>query len=120
MKNKTFISSVRCALNGLFLALEQEKNFKAYLLHILLTVPLNIYCQYTAMEWVAYIICVCVVFATECANTAVERLCDFLTEEHNDKIKVVKDMAAGAVICARFAFYLTEIILVCSHLLCGC
>lgn len=117
MKNKTFLSSVRCALNGLFLAMEQEKNFKVYLLHILLTVPFNIYFHYTAVEWIAYIICVCSVFGMECVNTAIERLCDFLTEEQNEKIKIIKDMAAGAVICCGCAFYLTNIILIGKYLL---
>lgn len=117
MKNKTFISSVRCALNGLLLAMEQEKNFKMYLLHILLTIPLNIWCGYTAIEWILYIICVCGVFATECFNAAIERLCDFVKEEMDEKIKIIKDMAAGAVICFGIAFYLTEIILVGAHLL---
>lgn len=117
MKNKTFISSIRCALNGLFLALKQEKNFKAYLIHVFLTVPFNIYFHYTILEWIAYIICVCGVFGIECANTAIERLCDFLTEEENEKIKAIKDIAAGAVICFGFAFYLTNIILIGGHLL---
>lgn len=117
MKNKTFISSVKCALNGLFLALKQEKNFKAYLLHILLTVPFNIYFHYTAIEWIVYIMCVCGVFGMECMNTAIERLCDYMTEEPNEKIKIVKDMAAGAVICFGFAFYLTNIILLGRYLL---
>ena len=117
MKNKTFISSVRCALNGLFLAMEQEKNFKAYLIHILLTIPLNIYCNYTLVEWIIYILTVCGVFAMECVNTAIERVCDYLTEDNDERIKNIKDIAAGAVICSGFAFYLAEIITVTSHLL---
>jgi diacylglycerol kinase (ATP) len=49
-------------------------------------------------------------------NTALERLCDFLTEDVNEKIKIVKDISAGAVICMGFAFYITNILLILHHL----
>jgi diacylglycerol kinase (ATP) len=37
-----------------------------------------------------------VVFA-ELVNSAIEALCDFVEERHNEKIKVIKDIAAAAV-----------------------
>lgn len=52
----------------------------------------------------------------ECMNTAIERVCDFLTEDANDKIKAIKDIAASAVICMGFAFYITNIVLIANHL----
>ncbi|PWB40803.1 MAG: diacylglycerol kinase [Rhodocyclales bacterium] len=44
-----------------------------------------------------------VVFA-EIVNSAIEALCDFVEERHNEKIKVIKDMAAAAVGIAMFAW----------------
>ena len=117
MKNKTFISSVRCALNGLSTAIESEKNFKAYLIHILVTTPFNIWLGFSMIEWVIYIVCVLGVFAMECVNTAIERLCDYLTQEKDENIKIIKDIAAGAVICFGFAFYISEGIMIGAHLI---
>jgi len=37
-----------------------------------------------------------VLFA-EIINSAIEALCDFVEERHNEKIKIIKDMAAAAV-----------------------
>ncbi len=37
-----------------------------------------------------------VLFA-EIINSAIEALCDFVEEKHNEKIKIIKDMAAAAV-----------------------
>ena len=37
-----------------------------------------------------------VLFA-EIINSAIEALCDFIEEKHNEKIKIIKDMAAAAV-----------------------
>lgn len=44
-----------------------------------------------------------VVFA-EIINSAIEALCDFVEERHNEKIKVIKDMAAAAVGISMFAW----------------
>jgi diacylglycerol kinase (ATP) len=44
-----------------------------------------------------------VVFA-EIINSAIEALCDFVEARHNEKIKVIKDIAAAAVGIAIFAW----------------
>ena len=44
-----------------------------------------------------------VVFA-EIINSAIEALCDFVEDRHNEKIKVIKDIAAAAVGIAMFAW----------------
>jgi diacylglycerol kinase len=37
------------------------------------------------------------VLITEIGNTAIEAICDFIEERHNEKIKMIKDIAAAAV-----------------------
>lgn len=37
------------------------------------------------------------VLVAEIFNSAIEALCDFVEERHNEKIKVIKDIAAAAV-----------------------
>ncbi|MFN0317203.1 MAG: diacylglycerol kinase [Burkholderiales bacterium] len=37
------------------------------------------------------------VLVAEIFNTAIEALCDFVEERHNEKIKVIKDIAAAGV-----------------------
>jgi diacylglycerol kinase (ATP) len=44
-----------------------------------------------------------VVFA-EIINSAIEALCDFVEERHNEKIRVIKDIAAAAVGIAIFTW----------------
>lgn len=44
-----------------------------------------------------------VVFA-EIINSAIEALCDFVEERHNEKIKIIKDIAAAAVGIAIFTW----------------
>lgn len=111
MKNKNFLIGVKCAVSGLLLALRTEKNFIVYLIHILVTLPLNILLGFTMLEHLIWLVCVIGVFSAECINTAIEHICNFLTEEYHEKIKAIKDIAAGAVCCWGIAFYASEIIM---------
>lgn len=111
MKNQTILKSVVCAVKGLLLALGTEKNFRFYLLNILITLPVNLLLHFSAVEHLVYLICVAGVFACECVNTAVERICDGLSEAYDEKIKAIKDISAGAVLCWGIAFYVAEAIM---------
>jgi diacylglycerol kinase (ATP) len=50
-----------------------------------------------------------VVFA-EMINSAIEALCDFVEDSHNEKIKVIKDIAAAAVGISMFAWLVVIIV----------
>ena len=50
--------------------------------------------------WVDFLLIVLVtafVVVAEMFNSAIEALCDFVEARHNEKIKVIKDIAAAAV-----------------------
>ena len=117
MKNKNFLHGVKCASSGLFFAIRTEKNFLVYLVHILVTVPINIILGFSVIQHLIWGVTVLGVFSSECTNTAIERVCNFLTEEYDERIKVIKDIAAGAVCCWGIAFYAAEIIMIGMNLL---
>ena len=51
-------------------------------------------------EWVDFMLVMLVtglVLVAELLNSAIEALCDFVEQRHNEKIKVIKDIAAAAV-----------------------
>mgnify|MGYP001765458256 FL=1 len=50
-----------------------------------------------------------VVFA-EMMNSAIEALCDFVEDRHNEKIKVIKDIAAAAVGISMFAWLVVIVV----------
>lgn len=54
-------------------------------------------------EWCMITLCIGGMFAAEGMNTAVEKLADHVCPERNPHIKVVKDVAAGAVFLMTFA-----------------
>lgn len=115
MKNKTFISSVRCAFNGLFQAIRREKNYKIYFINVAITAILNIAFRFSAIEFLIWGMTIAGVFSAECFNTSIECICNYLTEERNEKIGLIKDIAAGGVLCWGCIFYFAEFIMILTR-----
>ncbi|RZL39835.1 MAG: diacylglycerol kinase family protein, partial [Pedobacter sp.] len=56
------------------------------------------YLNLSALEWIAIISAIAIVFAAEIFNSAIEKLADVVTSEINPQIKIVKDLAAAGVL----------------------
>ena len=97
-KKQCFVKSMICAIRGLFLALWRERNFRIYTLMVLATVPLNIWLQLSGTRILLLFLCVCGAFSAECLNTAIEQLCDKISEDYCERIRYIKDVAAAAVL----------------------
>ena len=66
-------------------------------LHIFLC---EFYFEITLHEWIAVVCAIGIVIVSEILNTAIEKLTDMVSPEIHPKAKVVKDLAAGAVLMA--------------------
>lgn len=49
------------------------------------------------VDFLMVLVATTLVLMAELFNSAIEALCDFVEERHNEKIKVIKDIAAAAV-----------------------
>lgn len=115
-KNKTFFDSVRCAIQGLIKAYKEEKNFKIYTLLLIGFGVINYILGISALCWIVYIICALIAFSAECFNTAIERICDFLTTEKDARIGYIKDIAAAGVLYIGFIYFIVEGIIIYINL----
>ncbi len=62
-----------------------------------------------ARDWLdslLIIVATALVMVAEIMNSAIEALCDFVESRHNEKIKIIKDIAAAGVGIAIFAWFL--------------
>ena len=62
-----------------------------------------------ARAWVDFLLILVVtafVLVAEIFNSAIEALCDFVEMHHNEKIKVIKDIAAAGVGIAIFVWFI--------------
>lgn len=108
---KKLITSFRYAFNGLFRNLRTERNLKIHIVAFLLVLSFAIYFSITKLEWIILLLTSALVISLELINSALEKLCDFNEPRQNDKIKIIKDTAAAAVlVAAAFALIIGYII----------
>ncbi|MBR4454798.1 MAG: diacylglycerol kinase family protein [Solobacterium sp.] len=70
----------------------------------------------TYMEWIAVLICIGMVITAEYLNTAIEFICNYLTIRKDDRIRVIKDIAAGAVLASSLCALTIALMILGHHL----
>ncbi|WP_316829741.1 diacylglycerol kinase family protein [Pedobacter aquatilis] len=96
------IKSFKYAFNGLILFFKSEHNARIHLLAAVFAIALSIYLKLSYLEWIAILVVISVVFIAELLNSSIEKLADIVSPEIHPKIKIIKDLAAGAVLVAAF------------------
>ena len=86
------------AAGGIGHAFRKEANFRIHVAALALTVGLGVVLQISAVEWLFVAGCSMLVLSMELVNTAIENLCDLISTEFHPLIKVIKDVAAAAVL----------------------
>lgn len=102
MKNMKLLRSFKYAFSGMYHCLFYELNFKIHVIAAVIVTVCGILLKISGLEWIAILICIAIVMSLEMMNTAIERLCDIIQPEIHPKIKVIKDVSAGAVLAAAF------------------
>lgn len=95
---KSRLSSFAYAFSGIKMAIRTEANMKIHLFVTTLVLLAAVLFDVTIMHWMILLLCIGWVLVTEMINSSIEALCDFTTKERHPKIKLIKDMAAGAVL----------------------
>jgi diacylglycerol kinase (ATP) len=87
----------------------------------LLALPLSVLVATNVGIWLALVASVLFVLAIEFLNTAVERLCNHVTPERHEAIRVTKDLASTAVFFALLLAGLVWIVALLDRIdLIGC
>ncbi|MBR1121831.1 diacylglycerol kinase [Bradyrhizobium lablabi] len=83
--------------NGLAFAIRSEQAIREELVALALSIPLAWLIGATTMRRVELVATVVLVLVVELLNTAIEKLADRLTLDHDPQIGRVKDMGSAAV-----------------------
>jgi diacylglycerol kinase (ATP) len=83
--------------NGLAFAFRSEQAFREELVALLLALPLAWLIGVTPVRRLELIMVVLLLIVVELLNTAIEKLADRLTTDHDAQIGRVKDMGSAAV-----------------------
>jgi diacylglycerol kinase len=100
-----------CALRGIAAALGRERNLKIQLVCATLALIAGFFLSLSALEWCVLIILVAVVLAAEMLNGAIESAIDLACPGHDERARLAKDVAAGAVLLLSAAAAVVGILL---------
>ena len=98
MKNRPFHERVVFALNGLGTAWHREHSFRTQAVLAILAVVFLVVVRPAIVWWAIIAITITLVLAIELMNSAFEALVDHLHPDRHPEIRIIKDMAAGAVL----------------------
>ena len=100
----------RVALNGLLLGLKDKAILTQYII-ALIVIIISLYLKLDYISLIIVIMLCFLVITFEYINTTIERTCDLISKEYNDKIKYIKDLAAGFVLLQAILSVIVAIIL---------
>lgn len=106
-----FIRSLRFAFSGIFQFFLRERNGQIQGVIALLVVGAGLFFGITKAEWLSVLVCTGLVISLEMLNSAIERVCNMYTTEFHPAIKIIKDVAAAAVLWSALVSLIIGVII---------
>ena len=96
--------------------LRSERNFQIEVFALLVNLFLIVYLKVSTVD-AAIILVVCfAVLSLEILNTCVEKICDIIQPNFDQRIKIIKDMAAGSVFLMAMASVVVGVLIYFKYL----
>jgi diacylglycerol kinase len=112
-----FLHSFAHALHGVLHVIKHEKNARIHLGFAIVAFGSGEWLGVSNAELAAVFFAVVIVFLAEMFNTAIERTLDLIDVRDNPRIKLIKDMSAGAVLIAAVAAVMVGIVVYVPYVL---
>jgi diacylglycerol kinase (ATP) len=112
-----FLKSLRYSLEGLNYVIRYERNARIHLVVAFLAVLVGLELRVSDAQLAAIFFAILIVFLAEIINTAFEKTLDLVSPEHHPQVKIVKDMAAGAVLVAAVGATIIGIMIYVPYIL---
>jgi len=97
------MKSFKYAFRGIIDTVKAERNMRVHLCFAFYVIVAGLVTNISTAQWAAVLVCIGLVTALECLNTALESLCDTFHPWKSEEIRKAKDASAGAVLCAAIA-----------------
>lgn len=107
-----FFKNTTYALNGLVDMIKTESSFKIELVVALFLLPVIIYIDASLTQKLIMFITLMGMLLAETINSAIERVVDLVTLEHNDMAGRAKDVGSTIVFLSIFVFVVTWLIII--------
>lgn len=93
-----FSRSLYTAFMGVVFVVRVERNARIHLVFAVAALFLGVMLGISDTELAAIFFAIILVFTTEVFNTALEKTLDLIEPQHNEQVRIIKDIAAGAVL----------------------
>jgi diacylglycerol kinase len=98
MKKQPLYKAFGHAFNGLFHFIANDRNGRIHFIMVILVCLAGFYLAIPVNEWIVLLLCFAVVIGFEMCNHALENLCNVVHIDRHPLIRIVKDVAAAAVL----------------------
>ncbi len=98
MRKPPFHKSFLNAFRGIFIMMKSERNFQLELVAFVANLFLIFYLNLSKTDSVLILMVSSGVLAAEIFNTAIEKICDIIQPEFDERIGFIKDISAGTVL----------------------
>jgi len=105
------MNSFKHALNGLSKVFKGERNFRIHIIAVIIVSLAGALLSISTEEWLVIILIFIIVTVIEIINTAIEKLCDVVSPQYNENIKLIKDISAGAVLLSAIGAVIVGVII---------
>lgn len=105
------LRSFRYAFQGIAFCARQGRNFRLMLCAAVYVVWAGLVAELAPVEWGLELLCCALVLGLEAVNTALEQLCDRVTQAQDSRIGRAKDCAAAAALLASIGAALVWLML---------
>jgi diacylglycerol kinase (ATP) len=99
------------AFEGVMYFIKHEAQALIHLIAIVAVIGAGYWFNITLTEWIAVVFAIGIVISAEMLNTAIEKLTDMVSPQINEQAKIVKDLAAGAVLIASLTAFIIGLII---------
>lgn len=106
---KRFIRSFKYSIQGLKYAYLNEQSMFIHAIGTILVVLLGVILKISTMEWFILVSLLCVIAVIELLNTAVEAICDLITLEKNDLVKIAKDSGSASAFLVSIVTFVVSL-----------
>lgn len=112
-----FIRSVRYAGNGIYHFFRRERNGQIQGVAAVVVILAGFVFGISRTEWLVLLLCIAAVISLEMLNSAIERICNMYTTEFHPAIKIIKDVAAAAVLWTALVAFVIGMVIFIPHLM---
>ncbi|RYY70777.1 MAG: diacylglycerol kinase family protein [Chitinophagaceae bacterium] len=100
---KLFLKSFVYAAEGIRHCMMKDRNFIVHCCSAVLVMVAGFMFHISPTEWMIVCINIGIVVGFEMLNTSIEKICNLVHPQHHPFVKIIKDVAAGAVLIVAIA-----------------